>query len=477
MRDSSVAPHANEVDSTLHVKSPPRLDRQHSHPNLRAHGHGQTLPSSREVLGNGQQVHRIHMRDLGASVKGSKSNIQGSLDGSFDSSGLSTTKIGRKSFTLGSISPEMGRIRPHSETPARLVAVSKTRHQAVSIPVVPKLNCDTLEQLKRDVYEHRKRQVSDDLSFAIDYDTHGRFQPSKPFVNRSLFYTFSEPEALLKSFYDSNKLFKDSPLPHLDSGHLVHSFRDWNRHNGALIFDSLWVVLEALYAPPPELQAHKSPRLKPSRKVTSRTSSTDHVNNDDANESKPQRYLSNLEAAHIVMICIHALTSLVSNGWPHTWAQLRKLRSFGIVMPAAPPDTDGFSDPYLTIVDELEYEPAIRLAERLLSAIGARTCFEHILGTLRKQNAGSDVSDDNTLVDTVIQHLKVVERVALASRRRMTPTRSANDDPGWTVTATWMEWLKTIITKKWDCKVQINKWSSVGTAVMMLDKLCTWSQH
>ncbi|KAJ4350577.1 hypothetical protein N0V95_004626 [Ascochyta clinopodiicola] len=41
-------------------------------------------------------------------------------------------------------------------------------------------------------------------------------------------------------------------------------------------------------------------------------------------------------------------------------------------------------------------------------------------------------------------------------------------EPGWTVTATFMEWLKTMIIKRWDGKVEVNKWSSTGTAIMLL---------
>jgi hypothetical protein len=176
------------------------------------------------------------------------------------------------------------------------------------------------------------------------------------------------------------------------------------------------------------------------------------------------------------MICIHALTSSVSLGWPHTWAQVRKLRAWAIVLPNAAPETDGFMDPYLNIIDELEYEPAIRLAEHLSRAIGARTCFERILTTINKQpEEREDDSCPDCLLDIIVRHLALVESVALATKRRLTPnsTTSTSDDPGWTVTVTFVEWLKTIITKKWDNRVEINKWSSVGSAVMVLDKLST----
>ncbi|KAF2830354.1 hypothetical protein CC86DRAFT_160452 [Ophiobolus disseminans] len=471
--------HANDPDDTPHVKRQPHMDRQHSQRNQRARSHGQVSASSAEVLSNGQQVHRIPLpfRDFTSAIKSPKTTTQSALDGTFDLPKLSIAKTGKKNLILDSTAPDMGRISPPSARPNQIATASKPPlHPDPALPILSELNCNTLETLKDDVYDHRKHRALNDFNFSIDYDTNGRFRPSKPFVNRSLFYNFSDPETLLKSFHDRNIAFEKSPLPHLDSAHLTHSFRDWNRRNGALIFDSLWIALEALYTPPPEICSQKSPRLRPSRKSTSRCSSTEQLPGDDSNASKPHRYLSNVEAAHIVMVCIHALTSLISVGWPHTWTRLRKLRSWGIVMPIAAPDTDEYTHPYLNIVDELEYEPAIRLAERLLGALGARTCFEHILATIKKQEVHQEASDnedcDDSLVDMVVQHLKVVERVALASKRRMTPnSSSASEDPGWTVTATLVEWLKTIITKKWDSKVQMNKWSSVGSAVMLLDKL------
>lgn len=59
----------------------------------------------------------------------------------------------------------------------------------------------------------------------------------------------------------------------------------------------------------------------------------------------------------------------------------------------------------------------------------------------------------------------------MAMKLRLTSNHDLGGDPGWTVTATFMEWLRTIIVKKWESKAEINKWSSVGTAVMILDKL------
>jgi hypothetical protein len=128
----------------------------------------------------------------------------------------------------------------------------------------------------------------------------------------------------------------------------------------------------------------------------------------------------------------------------------------------------------MDIIDGLEYEPALRLADRLLRAIGTRACFEHIRASTSKNwNVGDDghTVPHEELIDVIIQHLVVVERVALATKRKMNSNQKSEEDPGWTVAATFVEWLRTIIIKKWDSKPEINKWSSVGTAVMVLDKL------
>ena len=67
--------------------------------------------------------------------------------------------------------------------------------------------------------------------------------------------------------------------------------------------------------------------------------------------------------------------------------------------------------------------------------------------------------------------LEVLERISMAMKLRLTTNHDLDGDPGWTVTATFMEWLRTIIIKKWESKAEVNKWSSIGTAVMILDKL------
>ncbi|KAI4638786.1 hypothetical protein J4E93_009814 [Alternaria ventricosa] len=451
-----------------------RIVRHNSQASAAARESSQPDNAGAGVLANGHHVHRIpYHPSNGMTQRHPSAPHPTSVDGACDSAMLSISKTGKKSFTIGGTYPAAApRAKPSSaptELPTKNTPVEE--HSSSGVPVISTLNCSILNELKEDVHRYGKSHATD-FNYVVDFDRRRRTRRTKPLVNRSLFYTLSDPEKLLASFHDTNQDFKDSPLPHLDSSRLANSFRDWNHRNGALIFDSLWLALDALFASPPELDVQKSPRLRPSRKGASNNSPSDQSSSGHQGAS---RYLDTHEAAHIVMICIHALTSLVPLGWPHTWAQIRKLRSWGVMVPTATPNTDAFAHPYMDIIDELEYEPAMRLADRLLRAIGTRTCFEHILASLDVAEPNRDESEQNTpsvgLVDLIIQHLEVVERVGMATKMRLNSSHDRDGDPGWTVTATFMEWLRTTIVKKWDSKAEINKWSSVGTAVMVLDKL------
>lgn len=343
--------------------------------------------------------------------------------------------------------------------------------RAAAVPVISHLTCQIMDQLKEQVHHHREDQPQVS-NFVVDYDANRRYRPAKAFVNRALYYSLSDADTLLKSFRDHlGDDLKYSPLPHLDAHYLSHAFRDWNQRNGALILDSLYEALGALFRPPPELDMQKSSRITASRKATLplQSTSSDHVSG---------RYLSTLEAAHLIMICVHALTSSVPVGWPHTWVQLRNLRGWGVVIPGAPlgaSNSDHFVHPWLDIVDALEHEPAVRLATRLLQAIGTRRCHEHIIATIEAQGESQGSTDPSAgverLLPVLLGHLTQVEKAALQRKGKLRSTQTVDEDPGWTITATLMEWLRTVIVKKWNGNVEINKWGSVGTAVTIMTHL------
>jgi hypothetical protein len=443
----------------------------HPHPKPGALENGTT-----QLLRNGHQIHKIpYHPSSGAQRRSSTAADPAATHVATGSTMMSISKSGRKSFTLGGPTPAVSNGIKAALTSENVnKGFNRESRPESGVPIIPSLNCKTLDELKEQV-QPQGQPSSADLNYIVHHRSHRRSGRSKPIVNRSLFYTLSDPETLLSSFHDTNEAFKDSPLPHLDSHKLATSFRDWNRRNGALIFDSLWLALEALFTPPPELEINKSPHLKPARKGVPTDSLPGNSRATHDRAMNPSRYLSTREAAHIVMICIHALTSSVPIGSPHTWEQIRKLRAQGIIVPHTAQTIDAFTNPYIDIIDEFEYEPAFRLANRLLRAIGTRCCFEHILQNLDKdrlyENGETSSHISETLLDVIVQHLEVVEHTVLMSKSKINSDQELEGDPGWTVTATYMEWLRTVIIKEWDSKAEINKWTSVGAAVVTIDKL------
>jgi hypothetical protein len=470
---------ANDPTVTACANGAASVTLQSSQQDPRVQGQAHAARDHHEMLSNGQQVHKVPYHRPAATGQSHTVRLTSATppESTTVTPKMSILKTGRKSFTLGgAIVPPMVRAKAPSASAPPTQIVAKPGDARGIVPAASSLSCSVLDQLKDEVH-HRRQENDSAFNSAVEYDASRRIQPVKAFVNRSLFYTLSDPETLLQSFRDSNEAFQDSPLPHLDSARLAHSFRDWNQRNGALIFDSLSLVVEALFTRPPALDTPNPSNRKSAPNGDPKESTADKPESPIVNP----RYLSNHEAAHIVMICIHALTSLVPVGWPRSWAQLRSLRSWGVVAPNATSNADDFLDPYMNIIDALEYEPAVRLADRLLRGIGARTCFEHILVALHEDAKAPLKPNSTTLEDglmtLLVKHLEVVERVALDNKRKMKSINIANKEPGWTVTATFMEWLKTIIIKKWDGKLEVNKWSNVGTAVMLLHEFRKQNLH
>lgn len=458
---------ANGAAVTAHASGTTSTSLHHSKHSLHAQNQAHAVQEHSHVLSNGQRVHKVpYFPPTASDEVGSIANgTHSSSENMTEASKMSIMKSGRKSFTLGaSIAPYAAKSRVAAPPIPRHKSKISNPNRRGSIPTTSFLNCAILEQLKDDVntWVSGKRAIS---TIGDEFTQHqNRF--AKDFVDRSLFYTLGDAETLLKSFHDNTEAFRRSPLPHLDSIRLVHSFRDWSQLNGPLIFDSLYISVGALYNRPPALNAQVPD------KVTPKPNHCPAVDPSNQNEAVAcSRYLNNQEAAHIVMICIHALTSLVPVAWPQTWVQLRSLRSWGVIIPNVTADADSSSDPYANIIDSLEYEPAVRLAHRMLQAIGVRNCFDHILTSMQENSGLGENAPEDSLSSVLVRHLQVTEPIALESKRKLKPANVINKEPGWTVTATLVEWLKTIIIKKWDGNVEINKWTSVGTAIMLLHEL------
>ena len=165
------------------------------------------------------------------------------------------------------------------------------------IPVASELSCDLMDEMVKYTEEEWSR-----TSLFSDPDKRLRLHGSAHFVRRSLFYTLSNPHVLLASFRDLQwEEGLDSPLAHLIPGRLSRAFQHWTARDRTLIFDSLWIAVEALFTPPPELDCQKRPRLRAGPRSPSASSN-----------DRGLGYLSDFDAAHIIMVSIHALAAAVS---------------------------------------------------------------------------------------------------------------------------------------------------------------------
>jgi hypothetical protein len=132
------------------------------------------------------------------------------------------------------------------------------------------------------------------------------------------------------------------------------------------------------------------------------------------------------------------------------------------------PDIYAHDDTWIDIVDALEYEPALRLADRLVRAVEARQSFE---GTAATTNC-CERKSPRGLSDIIISHLVETERLAIAANPIPEKNPTTWADPGWTLTATFLEWLRTLVLKNWDGKTEINKSSTAGSSILWMDSLC-----
>ncbi|KAK7711615.1 hypothetical protein SLS57_008098 [Botryosphaeria dothidea] len=357
--------------------------------------------------------------------------------------------------------------------PARPEPVSKRRNSPIkSIFSTTHLTCAIMEDLKRiamsdgSIPDTRTRDaIIEPAGSLLD----PRSKSSRwRMVDECLFRCLSNPKILLKSFREKTTAWthRSTPLAHLDAWEMEHAFRSWQPINGSLIYDSLWYSLECLFTPPPELKIRRPSRTK--KPVPA--DMPKHCEGDE-----PLVYVADEDAAHIIMICIHALTSLVTRGKPNAWKFVRGLRPFGWI---SPNDTQNLADnqttvPYtpmwLMITDQLEYEPALRLATRLVRAIGARRCFSEML-----KNTSNEYSVSSEWVMSIVyKHLVDCERYRRVGlfRANWDEERVMDTWSNWTVAGTLVEWLKTIVLKNWTGQHELRRWDSLGAAAEILGDL------
>ncbi|KAK5626355.1 hypothetical protein RRF57_002070 [Xylaria bambusicola] len=174
----------------------------------------------------------------------------------------------------------------------------------------------------------------------------------KLFAEQSIFNVLSDPQALLESFASHDGA--------VDSQMVWYCMLRLTRAAPHLVFDSLWVAMASLFAPPKSLQT--------SRYSTAKVFSTS------------QKSFSNAETASLMSICFHALIAaapLVKDS--RQLLDMSRIRSRGLLLTGSGGIAEQRSLLSLQYEDAFNDDLALRLARRLLMAILTRRYFDELM--------------------------------------------------------------------------------------------------
>jgi hypothetical protein len=292
-------------------------------------------------------------------------------------------------------------------------------------------------------------------------------EPARAFTFQSIYYVFSTPEAMIKSFKndESSSRSKAGGL-HLDPHRLDESLRLLLRENTALMFHSLWQGIECLFTPPPDLFPPRSPKLKTAMSTHSvPTNTREEFNNGASGPAFP--YLSDLEAAHIVILCLQALSAALPKLNPEIWLAIHKLRAQGSIVPDFSFGVaKSLVEPLLESIEVFEDDMALRLMERLVRGIASRAQFNEMLKIRDKST-----NNQPTFFDILRQYYEESRMQHLEDDKTLASTKLPLGG-GLSLANGTVEWARGVLLKNWDGKQEIARSSIAGSAIQLLSFLC-----
>lgn len=267
----------------------------------------------------------------------------------------------------------------------------------------------------------KRRHRSKRLSYPMDLK-----KEWKLFIEQSLFYTLSDPHALIHSFTNEGEL--------IDSQALWYCMLRMTRVAPTLVYHCLWLSAAHLFAPPKSVQSLRSPtaRLFPKQEMS----------------------LSNAEAGRLMSICLHALIAaapVVSEKSQLT--EMSRLRSQGLSLAASG------SQPVelcLQYDDAFSHELAMRLARRLLSAITARRYFDDMLN---QEAAFGDTTEEPDILAPLFTQL---DALSVSNEEGLHETR---------MSTLLLDWARAVMFYEWDGSPEVPGDGSFGGALALTDAI------
>ncbi|KAI0438978.1 hypothetical protein F4803DRAFT_533080 [Xylaria telfairii] len=254
----------------------------------------------------------------------------------------------------------------------------------------------------------------------------------KLFVEQSIFHVLSDPQALLESFTTHDGV--------VDSQTVWYCMLRLTRAAPHLVFDSLWVAMAGLFAPPRCLQTSRSPTAKVF--------------------ATSQRSFSNAETASLMSICFHALVAaapLVTDS--RQLFDMSRIRSHGLLLTGSGPVAEQRALLSLQYEDAFNDDLALRLARRLLIAILTRRSFDELI------DLDLDLVDSVKEPDVLEMLLSQIEPSMQSSIRFSKSERSMHEKR---VPILLLDWARTVMIQEWTGKPDVPGDGPFGGALMLI---------
>ncbi|KAI1387372.1 uncharacterized protein F4822DRAFT_280336 [Hypoxylon trugodes] len=254
----------------------------------------------------------------------------------------------------------------------------------------------------------------------------------KLFAEQSIFHVLSDPEALLDSFTSSSGV--------IDSQTLWYCMLRLTRVAPNLVFDSLWIALAGLFAPPKTLQSMRSPTSKvfPGH----------------------QKSFTNMEAASLMSVCFHALVAaapLVTDS--RQLHDMSRIRAHGLSLTGSGALARQPIPLCLQYEDAFTDDMALRLARRLLRVIPTRRHFDELIEL--DLDADDRVKEPDVL-EILLSHLESSTQSVLSfskSERSMHEKR---------VPILLLDWARAVMLHEWEGKPDVSGDGPFGGALLLM---------
>ncbi|KAI1482183.1 hypothetical protein F4774DRAFT_372031 [Daldinia eschscholtzii] len=254
----------------------------------------------------------------------------------------------------------------------------------------------------------------------------------KLFVEQSIFHVLSDPQAVLDSFTSANGV--------IDSQTLWYCMLRLTRVAPNLVFDSLWIALAGLFAPPKTLQSMRSPTSKMFLGV--------------------KKSFTNVEAASLMSVCFHALVAaapLVND--PRQLNDMSRIRAHGLSLAGGGTVARQPTSLCLQYEDAFTDSMALRLARRLLRVIPTRRYFDELIELDIDKEDGVKEPD---VVELLLSHLESSTQPTLHFSKA---ERSMHEKR---VPVLLLDWARAVMLHEWEGKPEVSGDGPFGGALSLM---------